>query len=80
MHLPPELGSAVAAERSKLAAAELPAGLDAALAVSLRRAIEDAYVGAFRLAMVVCAGLAAAGAIAALALVEPRHRRATPSP
>jgi EmrB/QacA subfamily drug resistance transporter len=71
MHLSPDVAGAVEAERDKLAAAVLPTGIDAALTAALRRAIDEAYVAAFRLGMLTCAGLCALGSLASLVLVEP---------
>ena len=75
MHLSADVARAVDSERGKLAAAVLPARIDAALAADLRRAIDDAYVAAFRVTMMTCAALCALGAIAAAVLVEPVRRR-----
>ncbi|MGH7294993.1 MAG: DHA2 family efflux MFS transporter permease subunit, partial [Polyangiaceae bacterium] len=71
MDLPPAITQIVAAERTKLAAAELPPDLAPAVAGPLRDAIDDAYVAAFRLSMLVCAVLAALAALAAMVLVSP---------
>jgi MFS family permease len=74
MHLPADVARAVDAERDKLAAAELPASIDAVMRDALRRAIDDAYVAAFRVLMLACAGLSALGAVTALLLVESRRK------
>jgi EmrB/QacA subfamily drug resistance transporter len=72
MHLAVDVMRSVDAQRGKLAAAELPATMSLALADKLRLAIEVAYVGAFRVLMLTCAGLAALGSGTAVVLVKPR--------
>ena len=60
------------AQRAQLAGADL-AGLDPMAHAALRRAFDDAYVAGFRALMLVCAGLAVAGALLAWMLIEPRE-------
>ncbi len=57
-------------ERTKLAAAELPPGLDAQAATAIRRAIKESFVAGFRLAMLIASGLALIGALVAWAMIE----------
>jgi hypothetical protein len=57
------------AQRSKLAGAEL-SGIAPELRSSVRAAIDDAFVRAFRWVTLVGAGLAVAGSIAALMLID----------
>jgi hypothetical protein len=71
--LPNDVLAVMATERSKLAAAELPPNLDAPTRDALRGALGGAFVAGFRALMLVCAALAAASALAALALVEGRR-------
>jgi EmrB/QacA subfamily drug resistance transporter len=59
----------VEVERGKLAGADLSAVIEPAVREELRRAFVDAYVAAFRGVMLVCAGLAALGALVAGLLV-----------
>jgi EmrB/QacA subfamily drug resistance transporter len=73
MALPPAVSSVIEAERAKLAGADLSTVTDPALRASLRLAVFDAYVAAFRDAMRVCAGLAAVGAVVAAVLVEGKQ-------
>jgi EmrB/QacA subfamily drug resistance transporter len=68
--LPPEAAQALHAQRARLAAADVPAGLDPLTAAALRQAIDESFLDGFRLAMYVGAGLALAGALSALALIE----------
>jgi EmrB/QacA subfamily drug resistance transporter len=73
MALPPAISAVVEAERAKLAGADLSSVMDPALRASLRSALFDAYVAAFRDAMRVCAGLAAVGAVVAAVLVDGKR-------
>ena len=74
MHLPSDIVTAIDAQRSKLAGADLSSIADPALRGALRRAIDDAYLAGFRTLMFSCAGLSVLGAVAAFAFVgrEPR--------
>ena len=62
---PPDVLSALDAERIRLAAAELPAGLDPDLANALRNAINEAFINGFRAVMVLSTLLAAGSALIA---------------
>ena len=73
MTLPSADASLVALERGKLAGADLSSVMDPALREALRAALLGAYVAAFRGVMLVCAGLAAAGALVAGVLVEGKR-------
>lgn len=72
LSLPPALVSAVDAERDKLAGADFSA-FALPLREGLRRAFDLSYVSAFRAIMIAGAALAALGAVAGLALIEPRR-------
>jgi EmrB/QacA subfamily drug resistance transporter len=65
---------ALAAQRTQLAAAQLPAGLDPAAEATLRRVIAESFVAGFRVVMLIGAGLAAAGAISAWALIKGKPK------
>ena len=80
MALPPSVSAVVEAERGKLAGANLSAVMDPAVRASLRAALFDAYVAAFREAMLVCAGLAAVGAVVAGVLVDGKALNLAPGP
>jgi predicted MFS family arabinose efflux permease len=58
------------AQRSNLAGAALPPGVDAAAAATLRRAVELSYVSGFRWIMLLSALLALMSALAAWVLIE----------
>ena len=60
----------IESERVKLAAAEAPAGLEADVTAAVDRAVDLAYVGAFRGIMLISAALAFASALTALLWIE----------
>jgi hypothetical protein len=64
------------AQRSKLAGAALPPGIDAAVASTLRHAVDLSYVSGFRWIMLLSAGLALLSALTAWVLIEGRYRAA----
>jgi len=68
--LPVTLRDAVLAQESRLAGAAIPAGLDAALAERLHRAIGEAYIAGFRWVMGAAAALAVLGAGCAWVWIE----------
>jgi EmrB/QacA subfamily drug resistance transporter len=77
LQLPAAARQALAGERSKLAAANLPPGLDAGRTARIRTALDAAFVDGFRVAMEISAALALlAAATAALSL--DRSRRPPP--
>jgi EmrB/QacA subfamily drug resistance transporter len=61
---------AVAAERSKLAAAQPPAGADPETSAAIEAAIDDAFIAGFRLAMIAAAAMALLSAAAAWHAIE----------
>ena len=75
--LPDELVAAVEAQRSRLAAIELPHGIDPVSAQTIHRAIGDAFVSGFRWIMGISAGLALASSLAAALLISGRARPAS---
>ena len=69
--LGPDARALFDAQRARLAGADLGA-FDPSVRAGLREALDEAYDGAFRTVALVCAGLAALGAVLAAALVEPK--------
>jgi hypothetical protein len=65
-------------QRSKLAGAELPPGIDAAAAAALKQAVAESFVAGFRWVMLVCAGLALLSALSAWVMIGrgPNEARA----
>jgi hypothetical protein len=66
----PEVKEALANQRNRLAAAELPQALDPAQAQSLKQAIDESFVSGFRRVMAVAAVLALLSAVSAWLLIE----------
>src|SRR5712692_597615 len=63
--LPPGILRAVRSNEIQLAGLQLPAGLDANTATVIRASVSQAFVFAFRLVMLICAGLSMASAAVA---------------
>ncbi|HYG81537.1 MAG TPA: MFS transporter [Pyrinomonadaceae bacterium] len=74
--LAPEVRQKLDEQRTKLAAAEVPAGTDAATGAALGRALDESFVAGFRLVMLVAAGLALLSALSAWLLIEGKGKRA----
>lgn len=72
--LPPAVAEAIESQRTRLGAIELPSGLDPATAGALRRAIDEAFIAGFRLAVLLSGGLALASGVAAAVTIEGRAR------
>jgi len=78
---PPAVERALEDQRKNLAGVEVPVGIDPALARSLERAIDEAFVESFRWVMLMGAGLAATASVVALFSIEsPRKPEHLPSP
>jgi EmrB/QacA subfamily drug resistance transporter len=65
MALPAQVQQNLEANEIRLAAMEVPAGVDGQTAAAIRSLIDGAFVSGFRLVMVVCAGLSLGSAAAA---------------
>jgi EmrB/QacA subfamily drug resistance transporter len=63
-------------QRSKLAGAEMPPGIDAAAAAAFKRAVSESFVAGFRWVMLLSAGLALLSALSAWMMIESRRRSA----
>jgi hypothetical protein len=68
-NLPPAVSQSLQTQRSKLAAASLPEGLDQMTQRVIERAIGESFVHSFRLVMAIGATLAVLSAIIALLLI-----------
>jgi predicted MFS family arabinose efflux permease len=75
LQVPPDLASALIAQRHKLAGITVPEGIPSDMAAALRHAIGTSFVAGFRWVMLVCSGLALLGALAAWWIIEPRETR-----
>ena len=69
LDLTPEQRITLESEKVDLAGTEVPEGVDGETTAALERAVEEAFVAAFRLAMLIAAGLAVTSALAAAALI-----------
>jgi hypothetical protein len=76
MAVPQSVAHVVEVERGKLAAADMSSVLNPSLREDLRVAFLDAYVAAFRGVMLVCACLAAIGALVAGLFIGGKSGRA----
>jgi EmrB/QacA subfamily drug resistance transporter len=70
----PEVSAFLEAERSKLAGAALPPGLDAETAAAVERVVAKAFVTGFRWVMLLSAGLAVLSALSAWRMIDGAHR------
>jgi EmrB/QacA subfamily drug resistance transporter len=75
--LSPEVRKMVVAQRVKLADIQLPADTTRHQQDALKRAVGDSFVNGFRLAALMCAGLAVAGALCGWMMIEEPSRRAS---
>jgi hypothetical protein len=70
LDLPPEASQQLEVEKVDLGGAEVPDGLEGETAAAVERAIDEAFVAGFRVAMYVAAGLALASAVVAAIMIE----------
>lgn len=63
-------------EKINLAAVEVPEGLEAELATTVERAVDEAFVSGYRVVMLVTATLALASALSAALLIESKKKGA----
>jgi EmrB/QacA subfamily drug resistance transporter len=70
MRVAPEVRAAMEAQRIRLADAQPPAGVDGATRAALERAVDLAFVDAFRWIMLLAAALAVLSAVAAWAMIR----------
>jgi EmrB/QacA subfamily drug resistance transporter len=66
----PQVSAFLEAERSRLAGATVPPGLDAATAAAVKRAVAESFVAGFRWVMLIGAGLAVLSAISAWLMIR----------
>ena len=74
LDVPEEARVALDAQRSKLGGAEPPAGLSPQLSKAVEASIDDAFVAAFRMIMLIAAGLALASALSAALMIDVDQR------
>jgi hypothetical protein len=68
--IPPAAMQELRSNEIRLAALAVPAGIDAEMAAAIRISIERAFVFAFRLILVICAGLSIASTLFAWRMIE----------
>jgi hypothetical protein len=61
----------------KLAALQVPAGLDAAADAAINESVREAFVYGFRIVVLICAGLSLASAAAGWLIIPQDHDRPT---
>ncbi|MGZ3636356.1 MAG: MFS transporter [Ktedonobacterales bacterium] len=76
LHVPPDILHVIDAQRPNLAGAQVPASVPEPLRSMLQQAVAESFLAGFRVAMVICALLALASAVAAGVLVEGPGLRA----
>jgi EmrB/QacA subfamily drug resistance transporter len=76
LDLPPRAQEQLETDKVDLGAADVPEVLGGATAAAVERAIDEAFVAGFRIAMFVAAGLALASAVAAGILIEGKGQKA----
>ena len=69
----PDLTQRIKAEEAKLAGLQIPAGLDSGKQASIRQSIGEAFVFGFRIVVLMCAGLALAGAAVARTMIPKNN-------
>src|SRR5215208_215354 len=74
LDLPQGARQQLEAEKVDLAGAEVPEGLDGGTAAAVERAVDEAFVTGFRVAMLIAAGLALASAVVAGIMIEGNGR------
>jgi MFS family permease len=78
LDLTQEQQATLESEKVDLAGAEVPEGVNGESAVEVEQAVDEAFVGAFRLTAYISAGLAVASALAAAVLIEGKGQAAKP--
>jgi EmrB/QacA subfamily drug resistance transporter len=74
INLEPRIRQELERQNVKLAAIEVPAGIDTRLREEIQRAIDDSFVAGFRLVMIVASGMAGLSAVAAKLLIERKPK------
>lgn len=75
INLEPRIRQDIDIQRVKLAAIEIPQGIDTRLKKEIERSIDDSFVAAFRVVMIVAAGLAILSAATAELMIERKPKK-----
>jgi hypothetical protein len=78
LHVSPAVTSALDAQRSKYVAAPIPPGVPTVEKARIEMALKESFVSAFRVSMLLAAGLAAASALLAAWLISGQQPEKTP--
>jgi hypothetical protein len=70
MNVDPGIRQEVEMQEVRLAAIEIPRDIDTPVRAAMRRAIDDSFVGGFRLVMFIAAGLAMLSAATAMLIID----------
>jgi len=74
IQLEPRMRTEIESQRVRLAAIEIPPGIDTRLKEDVRRSIDESFVAGFRLVMIVAAVLAVLGAATAKFMIESKRK------
>jgi EmrB/QacA subfamily drug resistance transporter len=74
LNLPAEAHAALGTQASRLATVSIPEQLNDETKQAVRRAVEESFVGGFRVVVLICAALALVSGLCALLLIEGRAR------
>jgi MFS family permease len=74
IQLEPRMRTEIESQRVRLAAIEIPPGIDTRLKENVRQSIDESFVAGFRLVMIVAAVLAVLGAATAKFMIESKRK------
>jgi len=77
-NLPVEVRQVMAGERNQLAAASIPRGASPAVAAQVRNDLNQSFVDAYQVVLLVTAALAVAGGLTSFVFIRPTRRRGEP--
>jgi len=72
--LEPRIRQAIENQHARLAAIEIPQGIDLRLREELRHAIDNSFVAGFRLVMIIASGLAILSSVSAKFMIEDKPK------
>jgi EmrB/QacA subfamily drug resistance transporter len=76
LDLPPQAQKQLESEKVDLGGAEVPSGVSGETGAKIERAVDESFLAAFRLTMLIAAGLAVSSAVAAAVIIEGKGRAA----
>jgi len=75
LNIPAPIRQVIAAQHTKLASINIPAGISSATHAALVQAINESFIAGFRVVMLIAAGLALASTLSSLLLIEGKNRK-----